>query len=146
MRKLKIYLAGKMFGLTYDEMNGWRNDIRRKLLKSASENGYRVQVINPVDYYNFEEQVHQSEEEVRDYDLAHVISSDVVIVNLDGLASSEGTKIELHDAKYHNKIPVIAFGSKELYEQLHPWIKCNITRVEENIEAVVEYINDFYMV
>lgn len=146
MKHLKIYLAGKMSGLSFEEMYWWRNILKNKLLQLVDNRNYKITVINPVDFYNFEEQRHQSEEEVEDYDLAHVISSDIIIVNLDGLSSSDGTKIELHDAKYHNKIPVIAFGDKELYDNLHPWIKRDITRVEKTSDDVVDYIRDFYLV
>ena len=143
---LKIYLAGKMSGLSFDEMKNWRREIRDKLLIAAQISDYQLQIINPVDYYNFEEKRYQSECEVEDYDLSHVVSSDIVIVNLDGLDSSDGTKIEIHDAKYHNKIPVITFGDKKVYEKLHPWIKRDITRVEENMDDVVSYIHEFYMI
>lgn len=146
MGRLKIYEAGKMSGLTFAQMNDWRVELKNKLLDSAEDVGYKLLIINPVDYYNFEEQRHQSEDEIKEYDLKHVVSSDVVIVNLNGLENSEGTKLELHDAKYHNKIPVIAFGNRKLYENLHPWHKSNITRVEENINDVVQYIKDFYMI
>lgn len=135
-----------MNGLSFDEMNTWRRKLKSLLLSAAAISDYQMQIINPVDFYNFEEMRYQSEIEVEEYDLAHVISSDIIVVNLDGLRSSDGTKIELHDAKYHNKIPVIAFGDKELYEKLHPWIKINITRVENTIEEVVKYIQGFYMI
>lgn len=146
MRRLKIYLAGKMSGLTYAEMNEWRVKVKNKLLNATTFSlNVSLQIVNPVDYYNFEEKLHQSEIEIEDYDLAHVKSSDLVIVNLDGLSSSDGTKIELHDAKYNNKIPVIAFGDIRLYKELHPWIKNAITRVEPDIESICKYIRDFYM-
>lgn len=143
---LKIYEAGKMSGLSFEEMNFWRQELKTKLLITAQISDYQVQVVNPVDYYNFEEKRYQSEEEVEDYDLSHVISSDIVVVNLEGLNSSDGTKIEMHDAKYHNKIPVIAFGNIKTYEALHPWLKRDITRVEENMDDVVGYIQEFYMI
>ena len=135
-----------MSGLSFDEMSSWRQDLKTQLLLAAEISGHKIQVINPVDYYNFEEKKYQSEKEVMEYDLAHVITSNIIVVNLDGLSTSDGTKIELHDARYHNKIPVIAFGDKKLYENLHPWIKENITRVEEKIEDVVRYIQEFYMI
>lgn len=134
-----------MSGLSFGEMNIWRLELKVQLQLAAEVSGYKVQVINPVDYYNFEEKKYQSEEEVRDFDLNHVITSDVIVVNLEGLNSSDGTKIELHDAKYHNRIPVIAFGDRKLYDNLHPWVKENITRVEEKVEDVVRYIQEFYM-
>ena len=146
MKQLKIYEAGKMGGLTFSEMNNWRVELKNKLLNAAENADYKLLVINPVDFYNFEERRFQSEEEVEDYDLAHVITSDIIIVNLDGLNTSDGSKIELHDGNFHNKIPVIAFGDAELYNNLHPWIKRDITRFEKNIDYVVEYIRDFYLI
>ena len=146
MRMLKIYLAGAMGKCkTLSEMNGWREKVKTELENSAELTNCIVNVINPVDYYNYFNNRHQTEEEVEEFDLNHVISSNIIVVNLEGLSSSDGTKIELHDANYHNRIPVIAFGDRELYENLHPWVKRNITRVEENIEKLVCYITDFYM-
>ncbi len=141
---LKIYLAGKMSGLTFNEMNEWRRELELKLRALADVSGCKVKVINPVKYYNFQEVKHQSEREVKDYDLKLVNSSDVIIVNLDGLQTSDGTKYELHDARKSN-IPVIAFGNKRLYDNLHSWTQDNITRIEEDINDVVVYIKDFYM-
>jgi nucleoside 2-deoxyribosyltransferase len=146
MKKIKIYLAGKMSGLSYEQMYYWRKFTKDLLEDAASEARYSAMVINPVDFYNYENRKHQSEAEVEDYDLAHVVTSDLIVVNLEGLDSSDGTKIELHDANYHHKIPVIAFGDLDTYENLHPWIKRDITRVENSIEDVVQYIKDFYLI
>lgn len=145
MKHLKIYEAGKMGGLTFSQMNDWRVELKDKLLNIAEDVGYKLLVVNPVDFYNFEEQRHQSEEEIEDYDLAHVLSSNIIVVNLDGLSTSDGTKFELHDGNYNHRIPVIAFGNKKLYDNLHPWIKRDITRVEQCIDDVVQYIKEFYM-
>ena len=143
---IKVYLAGKMGGLSLVEMGQWRIEAKRKLRETADYVGTKIRVINPITYYNFEEKRHQNELEVQNFDLNHVITSDVVIVNLEGLSSSVGTIIELHDAFYHHKIPVIAFGDIKLYDKLHPWIQNSITRVEENINDVVTYISDFYLI
>ena len=145
-KTLKIYEAGKMAGLSLIQMNEWRVLLKNRLNVAAENTGYNLTVINPVDFYNFEDKRYQSEIEVQDFDLAHVITSDIVIVNLEGLSSSDGTKIELYEANYNRKIPVIAFGERMLYEDLHPWIKNSITRVEDNPQDVVNYIRDFYMI
>ena len=145
-RKLKIYLAGKMSGLTYQEMGVWRQEIENKFLIQSMLANYTIMVLNPVKLYNFEEVKHQSEKEIMNYDISHVVTSDIIIVNLDGLATSDGSKIEIYEANYNRKIPVIAFGDKELYNNLHPWLKECITRVEKNIEDVVDYVRDFYMI
>lgn len=133
-----------MYGLSFDDMNSWRVEATQKLKAEANNTGKKIEIINPVMYYNFTERKHQSEIEVEEFDLAHVISSNIIIVNLHGLYSSIGTIIEIHDAHYHHKIPVIAFGDEEIYNNLHPWIQNSITRVENNIDDVVEYISDFY--
>lgn len=143
---MKIYLAGKMSGLTFEEMTEWRNEILQKLYQAAQLSDTKINVIHPVMYYNFVEKRHQSEIEVEEYDLAHVVSSNIIVVNLAGLNDSIGTIIELHDAHYHHRIPVIAFGDRELYDNLHPWIQNDITRVENNIDDVVDYIRDFYFI
>lgn len=135
-----------MGGISFEEMNNWRARLKEILTTYAEFSNTKINVINPVDFYNFESKRHQNEMEVEEFDLAHVVSSDIIIANLEGLDSSIGTIIELHDAKYHNRIPVIAFGSKDIYDKLHPWVKNDITRVEETIYDVAAYIKDFYLV
>ena len=142
---LKIYEAGKMGGLSYEAANTWRAVLKMKLIYVAQITECELEVVNPLEYYNHFNNAHQNEEEVQDFDLHHVKSSDLIVVNLEGLSSSDGTKIELHDANYNYRIPVIAFGREELYDNLHPWIKRCITRREENMDDVVSYIRDFYM-
>jgi nucleoside 2-deoxyribosyltransferase len=146
MKRIKIYLAGKMMGLQLEDMSSWREELKNKILREADDRWWDALVINPVDYYNFEEHRHQSEEEVEEYDLGHVITSDLIVVNLDGLNTSDGSKLEIHDAHYNHNIPVIAFGDRSLYDNLHPWTKMDITRVENDIDGVVEYIKDFYLI
>lgn len=145
-KTLKIYLIGKMAGLSMDEMNNWRKNITKMLMEAGNEKGYFLKIINPVSFYNFEEQRHQSEKEVRDFDLFHATTSDIAIVNLEGLLTSDGSKYEIHDCNYHNRVPVIAFGDKTIYEELHPWTKHDITRVESSMKDVVNYIKEFYMI
>lgn len=145
MKELKVYLAGKMSGLSYLEMTGWRRLLKEQLEVIARDNGCSITVINPVDYYNYEEKRYQSELEIEEYDLAHAVSSNILVVNLEGLNTSDGTKLEIWEAHRNHGIPVIAFGKRESYEELHPWIKGKITRVEEDIVGVVEYIRDFYI-
>ena len=145
-KTLKIYLIGKMSGLTFKQMNDCRVALTNKLNLAAENAGYNIVVINPVIYFNFEEKKYQSEKEIEEFDLFHATTSDIAIVNLEGLESSDGSKYEMHDCAYHKKIPVIAFGNRVFYEILHPWTKHDITRVEPNMEDVVDYIKDFYMI
>lgn len=145
MKKVKVFLSGKIGSLSFTEMNGWRENIKNKLLVESQYYNCDVEVINPVDYYNTLEDRHQTENEVMNFDLNHVISSDIIIVNLDGLNSSDGTKIEIFQAYYNHRIPVIAFGDKELFYNLHPWQQMCITRVESDIDSAIAYVRDYYM-
>ena len=141
-KKWQVYLAGKMGGLSFEEMNNWRKDAKAKLLSLSSYTGYKCSVINPVDFYNFEKVEYQNKEEVMDYDLFHVENSDFLIVNANGLTDSIGTVIEVYNAWTH-KIPVFVFGK---YENEHPWITRCITRFEPDIESIIKYLRDFYFV
>lgn len=145
-KRLKIYAAGKMMGLDLKEMNEWRVNLKTILNNLVElKDNYEIDLINPVDFYNFENKAHKSEKEVMRFDLAHVKSSDIIIVNLENVNTSIGTCIELYEA-YKQEIPILAFGTDEAYEQTHPWLKECITRVESNIIGLCNYIFDFYMV
>ena len=144
MKELLIYEAGKMSGLSYTDMSEWRIELKDKLLTSAYLKNVNAKVVNPVTYYNFEYPSHKSEKEIMLFDLNYVRKSDIVVVNISGLNSSIGTCIELYEA-YSKNIPVLAFGSIEEYQILHPWVKECITRVDWNMSELVEYITDFYL-
>lgn len=144
MRELVIYECGRMSGLSFEEMNNWRVFLKTAITQVAENIGINVRVINPVDYYNFREPKHQSELEPMNFDLARVKESDLVVVNLDGLKTSIGSIIECYEA-WKNNIPVLAFGSKQDYENLHPWVQCCITRRDKNYRECINYISDFHM-
>lgn len=133
-----------MSGLTLKMMNTWRLGVKEELNKISDSSNTKVIVVNPCDYFNFEEKKHQTELEVMNFDLAKVKNSDILIVNMDGLNTSIGTCIECYEA-YKQGIPVLAFGSKELYKGLHPWIQNCITRHDEDYHRTVNYIRDLYL-
>ena len=143
-KELTIYLAGAMSGLTIEEMNMWRNKVNQNLRRVAAMADVKVNVINPVMYFNFDNNRHQTEMEVMKFDLSKVTSSDIVIVNMDKLNTSIGTCIECYEA-WKKGIPVLAFGSDYLWDNLHPWIQNCITRHDVNYIDTVNYINDLYM-
>ena len=136
MSKIKCYLAGKMSGLTYEQMNNWRRKIEVMLLD------YDFQCINPVDFYNFEmDRSSYTDKEVKEFDLLAVKKSELVIINLE-YPDTIGTAIELHMAQEWG-IPVIAFGrTKE--RPVHPWMDLCITKECVTMEEVVDYIVGFY--
>lgn len=147
-KRLKIYAAGAMSGLSLDEMIEWRERVRSLLNKCSElkENPeYEIDFINPAKYYNTEINNHKTEKEAFIWDLNHVRTSDIIVVNLNGLNTSIGTSIEIYEA-WKNNIPIVAFGNDEIYKDIHPWLKECITRVDSNEISLCNYIYDFYMI
>ena len=137
MSKPKIYLAGKMSGLTYEQMNDWRRKVKTYL------EGYDVHCFNPVDYYNFEmDKSTYTEKEVKQFDLFLVKMSSLIIVNLE-YPDTIGTAIELQKAQDWG-IPIIAFGRTE-ERPVHPWMDLCITKECKTMADAVTYIKDFYL-
>ena len=145
MKNIKIYLAGKMGGLSFEESNEWRRKLKSMIFRRTFYSQIRPTVINPNDFYNFKEPTHKSEREVMQYDLNHVRSSDIIVVNLDGINTSIGTAIELYAAAQLN-IPVLAWGTSEEWKNTHPWLKECISRVESDANDLCNYIFEYYFI
>lgn len=141
---LQIYLAGAMTGLTHSEMTKWRDEIKTCLEKCSDMANYKTKVVSPVDYFSFENDIHQSDLEVMNFDLSLVRGSDIVVVNTSKLNNSVGTIVELYEA-WKSHIPVIAYDENGDYKSLHPWLKCFITRVQSCISDIGSYIKELYM-
>ena len=135
----KIYLAGGMQNLSFNEQYGWRNQVINSLNR-IDDNLKRLKFINPVDYYNFTEVNYKSEREVMDFDLYHVRDSDLIIVNFND-PKSIGTAMELMLAR-EMKIPVIGLNEKN--NELHPWLKECCTRICDTFEELVWYFENYF--
>lgn len=143
--KLTIYLAGKMSGLCKNDYCKWRSELSDVLMGKAYLVGSRIQIINPADYFDFDNMDRHLEKEVMQFDLNMVRQSDVVIVNVSGVSSSIGTAIELYEANRLD-IPVIAYTEGGVADDIHPWIENCFSTVQMNKDELVDYIWDFYMV
>ena len=144
--KLTIYLAGRMSGLSKEDYSSWRDKISNKLYLHADILGASIQVINPADYFDFNDMDRHLEKEVMQFDLNMVRQSDIVIANVDGISKSIGTAIELYEANRLN-IPVIAYTEcEEVNNSIHPWIENCLSTVQMGMDELIEYIKNFYMV
>lgn len=138
MNKIKVYLAGRMSGLTFEQMNNWREDATH-LLKTKSD--FRIHTENPCHYYNFElNPSTYTEKEVKEFDLFLVKNCDIVLVNLDFL-DSIGTAIEIHEAHDNWHKPVIGFGTNVA----HPWMELSLTKKCKTMEEAIDHIMNFYV-
>jgi len=137
-----IYTAGKMSGLSIEEMCRWRNEFRLKFnnrcQKELIHNPFNI--VSPTDFYSFEEKKYKTEREVMEYDLFIVKHSMLLIVNLD-YPNSLGTAIELYEANKHCGIPVIGFGTTDN----HPWIMECVNVRYDTMDEAIDYIFEFYM-
>lgn len=142
---IKIYTAGKMSGLSFAEQTDWRSAFEKALLSKASR---PVTVVIPPMYYNYLSQNHNSEAEVKEWDLNQIRDSDIVVVNLQGIESSIGTHFELGFINAIN-----SFGEKHIFvvgignsENVHPWIGLSMFRCEPDIESAADYIANYLLV
>lgn len=150
--KLTIYLAGRMGGLTKIEYNTWREILKKKLEIAAECCNSIIQVINPADYFDFDNMEGHTGKEIMQFDLNMVRQSDIVIANVNGINESIGTSIEVYEANRLN-IPVISYSDVldakkgDIFDKIHPWIKeCLATKLMFHADDVVQYVKDFYMV
>ena len=157
---MKIYLAGSMTGMSWEEQNEWRVQIKSELLKKKDFGGYNVDltIVNPCEFFNYYQAKNTwySEKEAMDFDIYQIRHSDLIIVRFNN-PNSIGTAMELMLAKELN-IPVLGWldydwseerdqyadFSKKI-ESIHPWLQECCTRIFPCKEDVVKYVENFYL-
>lgn len=133
-----IYLAGACKNLSWDEQNIWRDVAKEKL--ERVECNYHVHVSNPNDYFNYIEETHKSQKQVKEFFLHKIRTSNLVLCNLNYSNSSVGTGQELQFAR-DNNIPIIGFGNEEVY----PWLVEDCQVVFDTLEEALRYVSDYYL-
>lgn len=136
----KIYTAGKMLGLTYQDQMSWRHEAEREIESKTDE---LIKFIHPPLFYNYDTPTHKTEREVKDWALSQIKDCDIIVVNLEGITESIGTHYELATANAINTtgmkhIYVIGFGNPGI--ELHPWIELSLHRREDTLDAATDYI------
>lgn len=142
----KIYTAGKMKDLSYAEQVHWRMKMEKLIKENTDKN---VTFIHPPLYYNYEQKDYKSEREVKEWEINHLIKSDIVIVNLEGINDSVGTHYELSAVDTINRLSnkhiyIIGFG--ESSTPLHPWIELSLFRKEHDYYDAVKYITEYLLI
>ena len=148
-RDPKIYLSGKMSGISLEEAMVWRNKFINEYSKHTS---FTPDIFNPPLYFNYEMPVEAfSDRECFRYEMRILKTSDIVVVNLDQVETSIGSLQELAVA-WANDIPVIAVDEKhdtleEAVEDMHPWLVEEIDKIftgPDCYRAAATYIYSFY--
>lgn len=145
MKDFQIYLAGGMgkFGKDeFDKGNTWRVYCKNTL-EQFEGTTYKVRVINPNDYFNFKDEPPRyfCQREVMEFDLNKLRNSDLVIINFNDPLSL-GSMSELAIA-YERRIPVVGLNENE--EMLHHWQNLMTNRFFYNIDELLDYVEDFYL-
>lgn len=125
----------------FEEGNKWRIYCKDTLEKYECD--YKAKVINPNDYFNFFEEpcTYKSEKEIMEFDINKVRHSDLIICNFNDVYSL-GTMSELAIA-YENRIPIIGLNTD--HQKLHPWQIEFCTRIFDDIDELLDYVEDFYL-
>lgn len=136
---------GKFGKDNFDEGNKWRVYIKDQINYYYLIHNCPCKpiIINPNDYYNFIDDPpnYKTQGEVMEFDLYKLRMSNLVIVNFND-AHSLGTMAEIAIA-YELKIPVVGLNSDN--QKLHPWQEEICTRIFDNIDDLINYVNLFYL-
>lgn len=135
---VRIYLAGGCKN-EEDEGVGWRQKAVQMFKTATEDKECSVKVINPVDYFSYSEQKHQSDSQVKNYYMDQILHSRLVLVNLTRSDVSCGTCMECQFAKDH-KIPIIGFGTEDVY----PWLLVDCQVTFPSMLQAIDYIADYY--
>lgn len=138
MPKTTVYLAGKMTGLTYEEMMEWRIHAENFLrIPDTGESKFRI--INPVDT---DFGTTPSKREMVHSNKFQISNSDIVLAELNHEEVSIGTLFEIAYANEKGK-PVIVWGkNKKIID--HLWVEESITKAFDTLFDACVYIRRNY--
>lgn len=142
MKTYKIFTAGKMGGLSYDEQMKWRKDFETILRSRCNKS---LIFVHPPMFYQYGDET--NEREAREWEINQLKDSDIVVVNLTTIAESIGTHIELGIIEAMNE-----FGYKHIHligvgelNVIHPWIQMGMLRQENTLEDAADYISTYLL-
>ena len=135
----QIYAAGAMTGLTWEQQFVWRDDLAATI-RECTHN--RWTVFNPPLHTSDIEEYDMDDREAMDYDLYHLLRSDLVIVNFSYNPKSFGTVAEM-GAAYTHHIPIL--GLNEHGEELHPWQREMCLRIFDDYNRMIKYLVDHFI-
>ena len=140
----KIYTAGKMSGITFEDQMKWRKEFEHCLREHTDK---QLSFLHPPLYYNYESINHKTEAEIKEWELNQLRDCNIVIVNLRDVNTTVGTHFELG---FINAVNM--FGNKHIYvigigdeTNIHPWIELSMFRQEPNIESACDYITEYLL-
>jgi len=132
----KIYLCGKCTGLSFEEMNGWRDKFSNYFIENNTE-FFTPKIFNPCKAFGqewYERELTFSEKlKIKNFDLIALKASNILVVNCNKINSSVGSIYEIAVAK-ELQIPIVGFN---ISDDLHDWIRVALDwECEDLIDAI----------
>ena len=124
-----------------DQGRIWREDITKKLEAVAEWSGKEVHIINPVNYFAYDENKHKTNKQVKEFFMNRISKCNLIIVNLNESDSSIGTAQETQYAVDHN-IPVVGFGTNNVYSWISE-VDCQVAF--DTMTEIIDYVRDYYL-
>ncbi len=148
--KFKIFLSGGITGLNNEDCKKWREYIV-EYFSCWCFNKADCIIVNQMNHFNPNEETSDLlEKEAMRYNLHHLRTSNIVIVNLNKLESI-GTAQELMLA-YELRIPIIGFIKADKKDKIHPWIQMEVTKlftytkdIENALVDCMDYVYNYYL-
>lgn len=147
--KPRIYLAGPIFGKTYEEATGWRNYVTTKLaphiicispLEAESLLGNEHQVLK----YSYESDVANTIKSIVARDRYYIAKSDCLFCNFTNATSpSFGSVIEIAWADTL-RIPVMVIMEKDNLHK-HPFLLELASWVVDDLETGINIVENFLL-
>ena len=131
-----IYTSGATKNVPLEFSKQWRKDVAEYYKNSDC----KVNVFIPDNYFMYDTNEPKTTKQCRTHFLHKVKTSDIVIVNLSETLNSVGTGMEVQKA-IDNDIPVIGFGTKNVY----PWLEDSCDVIFDTIQEALEYVTEYYI-
>lgn len=135
---MKIFLSGGQKNLDKESRTSWRKWLKKDLICDLK---IKCTVFDPTEHFDYDKP-YVSERQIMNYDLYHIRTSDIVVVNFND-PTSIGTATEIATA-YELRKPIIGLHedkSKEIYS----WHKEMVDYIADDLEDLVWYIKTKYL-
>lgn len=140
IKTYKIFTAGKMGGLSYEEQMKWRSELENAIRTKADK---RVIFIHPPDFFDYD---FPDQKTAKEWEINQIIDSDIVVYDLSNIKDSIGTHMEIGIVQAVNRlsnkhIATVGIGKPDTD---HPWIQSSmfyqVVDVKEAADFIVTYL------
>ena len=148
MKPIKIYLAGSIDGLTYEQATGWRIEFAERLHKLFGDN---IVIFDPTaklhrcnykpdDIVDLKHLPEREQNKTFKEDIQAINQSDIGVINIQGKSKGTGTIFEI-GYMYEKAIKLLGYIDPENPLEQHPFIN-NTVDLYRTMEDVFRAVRD----